>query len=63
LGYFVGALGRNRVFCLKRGDELEVPSDFSGVIYTSYDLSGHWALELVRELKTAGYTVDANDLL
>jgi hypothetical protein len=63
LGYFVGRLGRNRVFPLKRGDNLELPSDFSGVIYTPYDAAGHWRFELVRELKAAGYGVDANALL
>jgi predicted nucleotide-binding protein len=63
LGYFVGKLGRHRVFCLKRGEQLEVPSDFSGVVYTSYDAAGHWRLELARELKAAGYNVDANVLL
>jgi predicted nucleotide-binding protein len=63
LGYFVGKLGRNRVFTLKRNDDLEVPSDFSGVIYTPYDATGSWRFELVKELKTAGYDVDANRLI
>ncbi len=63
LGYFVGKLGRNRVFSVKRGDNLEIPSDFSGVIYTAYDPAGHWRFDLVRELRAAGYTVDANSLL
>jgi predicted nucleotide-binding protein len=62
LGYFVGRLGRNRVIALKRGD-LELPSDFSGVVYTPYDAAGHWRFELVRELKAVGYKVDANSLL
>jgi len=63
LGYFVGKLGRNRVFPLKRGDNLELPSDLSGVVYTAYDAGGHWRFEVVRELKAAGYPVDANALL
>lgn len=62
LGYFVGRLGRNRVIALKRGD-LELPSDFSWVVYTSYDAAGHWRFEMVRELKAVGYEVDANSLL
>jgi predicted nucleotide-binding protein len=62
-GYFAGRLGRNRVFCLKRGDNLELPSDFSGIVYTPYDSAGHWQFELVRELKAAGHAVDANALL
>ncbi len=63
LGYFVGKLGRNRVFSLKRSEDLEIPSDFSGVIYTAYDAAGQWKFELARELKAAGYAVDANSLL
>ena len=63
LGYFVGQLGRERVFTLKKGEALEVPTDISGVVYTSYDPAGRWQLDLVRELKAAGYNVDANRLL
>lgn len=62
LGYFVGRLGRDRVLALKRGD-VEVPSDFNGVVYTDYDAAGHWKFELVKELKAAGYNVDANALI
>jgi predicted nucleotide-binding protein len=64
LGYFVGKLTRARVFALKRGDDLEIPSDFQGVVYTPYDnAAGQWRFRLVGELKTAGYGVDANVLL
>ena len=62
LGYFVGRLTRERVFTLKRGDELEIPSDISGIVYTQYDKEGHWRIEFIRELKEAGYDVNANDL-
>lgn len=63
LGYFAAKLGRNRVFVLKFG-ELEMPSDISGVVYTAYDNpSGNWRFDLVRELKAAGYAVDANKLV
>ncbi len=62
LGYFVGKLGRNKVMALKRGDDLEVPSDLSGVVYTPFDDHGAWRLKLVKELKAAGYNADANDL-
>ena len=63
LGYFVGQLTRERVFALKRDDRLEIPTDISGVVYTLYDQAGAWRFELVRELKAAGYDVDANALL
>jgi predicted nucleotide-binding protein len=57
LGYFIGRLGRDRVCALKSG-ELEVPSDFAGVVYQSLDSGGGWKLPLARELKAAGYSID-----
>ena len=62
LGYFIGKLGRSKVMALKKGDDLEVPSDLSGVVYTPFDDHGAWAMKLVNELKAAGYNVDANHL-
>ncbi|MET4728547.1 hypothetical protein ABIE09_002357 [Lysobacter enzymogenes] len=62
LGYFVGLLGRDRVCALKRG-ELEIPSDFSGVVYHVMDSTDSWKMALGRELKAVGYTVDLNKVL
>ena len=59
LGYFIGRLGRNRVCALKRG-ELEIPSDFGGVVYEPFDASGGWKLALGRELRAAGFEIDWN---
>jgi predicted nucleotide-binding protein len=55
--WFAGRLWRTRVCALKKG-EVEIPSDFGGVVYTEMDDLGAWKTELLRELKTAGYTVD-----
>ena len=64
LGFFVGKLGRHKVFVLYReSDGFEMPSDYSGVLYMPYNPSGNWKFELVRELKAAGYNVDANLLV
>lgn len=60
LGYFIGRLGRNRV-CALYVDGVELPSDYSGVLYTKLDASGAWRLELAKELKAAGLPVDMND--
>ncbi len=60
LGYFMGALGRNRVCALKSGD-VEIPTDFAGVVWTP--MSGEWKTALARELKAAGYTVDWNKVM
>jgi len=62
LGYFVGKLTRNRVCALKRG-EIELPSDFSGVLYTPFGADEGWKIKLARELKSAGYDVDMNQAL
>jgi len=59
LGYFVGRLGRERVCALKRGD-VELPSDFGGVVYESFDEGGAWRQALGRELQAAGFAIDWN---
>ena len=64
LGYFINKLGRKNVVALYREEEdFEWPSDYSGVLHKPYDESGHWQLELVKELKAAKYAVDANKLV
>lgn len=59
LGYFAGVLGRNRVCALTKGD-VELPSDYDGVVYISLDDAGGWKLRLVKELQEVGFDVDAN---
>lgn len=59
LGYFIGRLGRDKVCALKRGD-LEIPSDFAGVVWEKMDEGNGWKLALARELKAAGHEVDLN---
>ena len=58
-GYFMGKLGRQRVCALKK-ENVETPSDYDGVLYIPFDESGAWKMELVKELKNAGFEVDAN---
>ncbi len=62
LGYFVGRLGRNRVCALKRGD-VEIPSDFEGVVYVLFDESGGWKQALGKELEAADFEIDWNKLM
>ena len=64
LGYFIGKLGREHVLPLyKEEPDFEIPSDYSGVLFTSFDNKGMWQLNLVKELKACGFEVDANKLL
>jgi predicted nucleotide-binding protein len=62
LGYYVGRLGRDHVCAVYRG-ELELPSDYMGVIYIPFDSGGGWRLHLAMELKAAGLSVDMNEAL
>ena len=56
LFYFMGKLGRGRVCALKK-DDLEIPSDIAGLVYTPLDSGGGWRIALLRELEAAGYAV------
>lgn len=62
LGYFVGRLGRSRVCALHKGN-VEILSDYDGVIYVSMDDPQGWRLLLAREIKAAGIDVDLNAAL
>ena len=62
LGYFIGRLGRNRVCALYR-EGVEMPSDYSGVLYVKIDEAGAWRLALAKEMRESGLTVDMNKAL
>ncbi|WP_232730413.1 TIR domain-containing protein [Lacinutrix sp. Bg11-31] len=62
LGYFIAKLGRKNVLPLYE-NEVELPSDMSGILYTKIDESENWKFRLVKELKSAGFKADANDIL
>lgn len=62
LGYFIARLGRARVCSLAKGD-LEIPTDFAGVVWENLDDGGAWKTALARELKAAGYTIDWNRVM
>lgn len=60
LGYFMGKLGRNRVALLQVGDDIEIPSDYSGVLYLPFDDNGAWKYLLAKEMKARGINIDLN---
>ena len=61
-GYFIGRLGRENVCALVKGD-VERPSDYDGVLYVPLDENDGWKMRILRELKAAGFEVDANQAL
>lgn len=60
-GYLIGKLGRDRVCALMK-DEVEYPNDISGILYIKYQNNDAWKLELAKELRKAGYSIDLNKL-
>lgn len=62
LGYFIGKLGRERVCAFRRGN-VNIPSDFAGVVWTTMDDANGWKQELARELDAAGYNIDWNKVM
>ena len=61
LGYFLGALGRERV-CVLHKEKVELPSDIYGILYVSMDSNEGWKFKLAREMKHAGLPIDLNKL-
>ncbi|TFZ45586.1 hypothetical protein E5C33_08890 [Stenotrophomonas maltophilia] len=59
LGFFMGALGRHRV-CVLYSGEIELPSDYGGVLYIPLDRGGAWRFLLAKEMKAAGINIDLN---
>ncbi|WP_430530405.1 TIR domain-containing protein [Bacillus cereus] len=56
-GYLMAKIGRNNVCALVK-DNVEKPNDISGIVYINYD--SNWHMDLLKELKSSGYKVDAN---
>jgi predicted nucleotide-binding protein len=55
MGFFLGKLGRGRVCCIRKED-VEMPSDISGVIYKPFKSKiDEVKYALITELKAAGY--------
>lgn len=59
LGFFQGKLGRDRVVALSKedGEEVEVPSNLTGVGYIRMDSGGGWRFDLVKQLRKVGIQV------
>lgn len=62
LGFFIGLLGRGRVSVLYAKD-VEIPTDYSGVLYIPLDQEDAWQLKLARELKATGISISPDKLV
>jgi predicted nucleotide-binding protein len=61
LGYFAAWLGRGRVIALRRG-AVEIPSDYQGVKYITFDDHSGWQLTVAQHLHAIGLPVDLGKL-
>lgn len=62
LGYFAAKLGRRNLCALYKPD-VEIPSDFQGVLFISMDAAGAWRSQLAREMKAAGLPINTDKIL
>jgi len=56
LGFFLGKLGRERVCALHKGN-LEIPSDYQGVLFVPLDRGVDWRESLRKEIEAAGIKI------
>tara|TARA_R110002095_G_scaffold51046_1_gene44679 strand:- start:935 stop:1690 length:756 start_codon:yes stop_codon:yes gene_type:complete len=61
-GYFIGKLGRDRV-CALHCDDIELPSDYHGVLYIKVDSEGAWKTKLAQEFVQASLHFSVEGLL
>lgn len=61
LGFFMAKINRGKI-CVLYGEDVELPSDFQGIVYIPLDPAGAWKFQLGKELKNAGFTVDVSKI-
>jgi predicted nucleotide-binding protein len=61
LGFFIGKIGRAKVCALHKGG-VEIPSDYSGVLWVPLDDGGNWKKGLGKELAAAGLPADLSKI-
>lgn len=61
LGFFLGSLGRGRV-CVLYEDGVDIPSDYSGILYIKFDQNGSWMYGVAKEMKAANFDIDMNKI-
>ena len=58
-GYFYGKIGRANTVILVKDDNIEMPSDLSGILLVS---DADWKSKLLSELAAIGYDIDKNKM-
>jgi predicted nucleotide-binding protein len=61
LGFFVAKLKKERV-CVLHKPEVDIPSDYQGILFKKLDAEGAWKLDLAKELLNAGYLIDLSNI-
>ena len=49
--------------CALYKNDVELPSDFDGVVYISLDSANSWKFSLAKEMKAAGLKIDMNKVV
>jgi predicted nucleotide-binding protein len=63
MGLFIGKLGRENVICLYEKDiNMDILSDYQGVLFIPYISNGKWKLDLGKELREIGFNFDLNEI-
>jgi predicted nucleotide-binding protein len=63
LGFFFAKLGRGRVCCLLKGNNIEKPSDYDGIVDIRFrDKIEEKYMDIIRELQTANYQLDLSKI-
>ena len=60
-GYLRAKLGPNRI-CSLYEENVELPTDLSGVLYKPIDKEGAWKYAIAKEMKAAGLEVNMNNI-
>ena len=61
-GYLMAKLGRKKVCALVK-ENVEIPSDLSGILFIPYDCHGAWKLSVGKEMKAACIEADYSKII
>ncbi|WP_084446694.1 TIR domain-containing protein [Hymenobacter roseosalivarius] len=62
IGYFLGRLGSERMRLITK-ENVEIPSDLSGILYQKHDSAGAWKIKLLKEMMAVGIYVNMENAL